>query len=158
MDIDLTAPSEDLGIQLIIEATTDPAVRQRVATDPTVLAIATRAVGLPDEQRQRISDLYDTNFGLYRVARTQIKHRVRHAGGPDHLTTRALDERLHDLLDRRNGLRCAPHNTCRAAAFPLAVMDMIYAHLARGYLTADEQRLFTAPWIDVVGPTPTPVN
>ncbi len=159
MDIDLTAPSEDLGIQLIIEETTDPEVRHKVATDPTVLAIAARAVGLGPEQRRRISALHDTTFSLYRIPRTRLKHRVRHAGGPDHLTTRAINERLYDLLTCPDpGGFCSPYHTCGTAGFPLAVQDAVYAHLASDYLTSDEQRLFTAPWDDVAGPTPTPVN
>ena len=119
--IDLTQPSADLGIRLIIEASTDPAERQRVATDPGVVAIAGRAAKLTPDQRRHISDAYATNFNVHRATQTRLHHRVRHDGGPNHLTTRALNERLHDLLDCPAPDECRPYHTCDTGFLTCAV-------------------------------------
>jgi hypothetical protein len=144
--VDLTAPSADPGIRLIIEKTTDPAVRQRVATDPTVVAIAATAVGLPAERRQRISARYIDNFNIYRPVLSRIRHRIRKAAGPTELTMRALIERLHKLLDCPGGGACHPYHTCDTGFFTSAVTDAIYAHLAGQWLNDGEHRLFNGPW------------
>lgn len=147
--VDLAQPSADLGLRLVIEASTDPAERQRVATDPGVVAVAARAAELTPDQRRRISDAYATNFNVHRATLTRLHHRVRHAGGPNHLTTRALNERLHDLLDCPAQDACGPYHTCGTGFFTSAVQDAIFARLAADHLTADEARLFTGPWVDV---------
>jgi hypothetical protein len=151
MSIDLTAPAADVGVQLIIEQTTEPAVRHRVATDPTVVAIVERAAALTTSQRRRIRDAHQANFAIHRVTQTRLRHRVRHDGGPDHLTTRALNERIHDLLDCPGGGDCEPYHTCGTGSLSTAVQDAVFAHLAQQYLTSDEVRLLTAPWVDVAG-------
>jgi hypothetical protein len=151
MGIDLSKPSADLGIRLIIEASTDPAERQRVATDPGVVAIATHAAELTRDQRRRISSAYAANFMVHRATLTSLHHRVRRAGGPNHLTTRALYKRLHGLLDCPGEGDCLPYHTCETGFFATAVQDATFAHLATDYLTRDEARLFTAPWTDMAG-------
>lgn len=151
MPIDLTAPAADLGVQLIIEASTNAETRRRVATDPMVVAIAERAAELTADQRRRISDAYRTHFDTYRTTLTRLRHRVRHDGGPTELTVRAINERIWDLFACPAVGSCDPYHTCDTGSFPSAVQDAIFAHLARRYVTGDEVRLLTAPWIDVAG-------
>lgn len=148
MPIDLTTPAADPGVRAIIEATTDPAERRRVATDPAVVRIVERAAALSIDERRRISRAHDQHVATYRSAMMLTRRKVRHAGGPDHLTTRALTERIHEILDCPASGPCAEYHTCGTAAFTCAVTDAIFAHLARGYLTADEVRLFDGPWSD----------
>lgn len=149
--VDLTIPSPDLGLRLIIDASTDPKVRLRVATDPTVVAIVTRAVSLGPDLRRRISNRYGEHFNTYRQARSGLVHRVRRHGGPDHLTTRAVNERIHDLLDCPGAGACSPYHVCDTTHFATAVQDAVYAHLANDWLSPDERRLFNTPWAAVVG-------
>ncbi len=146
MSIDLSVPSADLGLRLIIESSTDPDVRHQVATDPTAVVIATEAAAMTDDQRREVSAAYVKNFTIHRSTLTSLRHRVRHAGGPNHLTTRALNERLHDLLDCKGAGQCSPYHVCRTADFTSAVQDAIYAHLAQNHLSTDERRLFDAAW------------
>lgn len=160
-NIDLTAPSTDLGTQLIIEATTDADERFRVATDPTVVAIAVRAAELTDEQWQKISDAYARNFNTHRVTHTRLHHRVRKHGGPNSLTTRSVYEQIHRLFScpryrDRDYDRCQPYHTCGTTFFASAVNDAIFAHLARTYLTDDEIRVFASPFVDVAGQVAAP--
>lgn len=157
MTIDLTVRSPDLGIAAIIAGSTDAAERHRVATDPGVVAIATRAAELTTEQRQRISEAYAKNFNTYRLAWSRLHRRVRQSGGPNQYTTRAVDERIGDLFACKGGGPCAPYHTCGTTFFTGAINDTIYAHLARTYLTDDEMRIFNGPFLDVAGKVDTPV-
>lgn len=141
--IDLTAPAADLGVRLIIEATTDPQTREEVATDLRVVAIVERAAQLDHEQRMTLHKAWTENFRIHRVTQLRLRHRVRHAGGVNHLTFRALDERLHELFG-------CEHGTCARGdcpwSFVCAVEDAIFARLAGRHLTNVEALLFDGPW------------
>lgn len=151
MPIDLTTPAADLGVRLIIEATTDPDVRHQVATDPTVVAIVHRTAALTFSQKQRLSAAYSQHHNTYRTVLLRTRHRVRRDGGPDSLTTRALDERVHEILDCPGGNACDPYHVCETGDLSTAVTSAIFAHLAAEFLTLDEVRLFNGPWVDIVG-------
>lgn len=150
MTIDLRTPAADPGTWLIILASTDPAVRDRVATDPMVIAIIERASDLPTDARRRIGAAHDEWFSIHRQTWMRLHHRIRHAGGPNNLTTRAINEKISDLLGCPGDPFCNPKHSC-PAGFPLAVQDMVFAHLAKDHLTGDETRLLTASFTDVAG-------
>lgn len=147
--IDLTAPAADLGTRFVIEATTDPAERERIATDPEVVRIVERAAQLDSERRRRIHEAYWANFRTYRIRQMELRQRVRKAGGTSERHLRALNERLTELFGRLgDGDREV------FWGFTCAVEDAVYAHLAGEHLSADEARLFAAPWVDVAGAVP----
>lgn len=147
--IDLTAPVADLGIQLIIEATTDADVRHRAATDPGVVGIVERAAQLDDAQRRRIHEAWIEHFRIHRLMKIRIFHRVRKTSGVTELHVRALNERIFELFACPTKGQHAENCTW---AFTCAIEDAVYARLAREHLTADEQRLFNGPWVDIAGP------
>ncbi|MER5608228.1 hypothetical protein AB0F93_00460 [Micromonospora tulbaghiae] len=143
--IDLAAPAADLGTRLIIEATTDPAVRQEVATDPRVVAIVQQAAQLDYDQRMALHKAWSENFRIHRGTQMQLRHRVRRAGGVNHLHFRALDERLHELFPCDHGVQddCPWSLVC-------AIQDVIFARLAGRHLTSTEALVFDGPWRKVV--------
>ncbi len=150
MATDLTTPTGDPATWEIIRRSTDPAVRHQVATDPVVIAIIERADRLTTDQRRRIGAAHDEWFAIHRQTWIRLRHRVRHAGGPDNLTVRAINEKITDLYGCPGDPFCKPKHYC-PVGFPLAVQDMVFAHLAAAYLTGDEIRLLTASFVDVAG-------
>jgi hypothetical protein len=119
------------------------AIEQRIAAllaTPGVVAILAHVDTLTATQRQKLEKAYLANFQIHRVTHSHLHHRVAKAYGSD----------WRDLNTAPGRVWKAFHDRWQESWPAHAAQDAAYAYLAGDLLSADERRLFIAPWTDVV--------
>lgn len=109
---------------------------------PDVVAVLDRLPHLTEAERQRLDRLWVANYQTHRLDQLRIGHRTSRQDPRRAMLLRAVADHVWQVADRTGALPWAGAH---------AVADAAYAAACGSLLTADEARLFTKPWTDVLG-------
>jgi hypothetical protein len=115
---------------------------------PPVAAILTRAATLTDTERAKLNAVGVEQFNRHRQEQTKLHHRVTKAAPDRWRDFGMVQERAWRAVTTWDKASHTPDPHPFAAH---AVADVVWATVAREYLSDEEFRLFARPWLDVIG-------